>query len=147
MNIDSLATHIMTQKVSDLHLNESCFKCSPAESIRAVAELLVQKKIGSVIIVDPEYPSPRPLGIFTERDLVRCVGNRNLDLSKEPVSHQMTPNPKTVYLESTLHTVMATMRIGRFRHLVIINHSGEVTGVLSIRDVMNHLMDELSSVS
>jgi CBS domain-containing protein len=135
--------YIKSQSVSDLHLNEECITCSPKESVLSVAQILAKSKIGSILIVSSDAPKIA-LGIFTERDLIRCVANPELNLATEEISKHMTPNPKTISRATSLYSMMAAMRIGRFRHLVVSDDSGRFCGVISIRDIVVHLVDELA---
>ena len=135
---------VNSQKISDLQINEETIVCGPTTTLHKVTELFVEMKMGSVIVMDTKDPVKRPLGIFTERDLVRCVAKGTLDLFTETVSNHMTPNPKSVLPEVTLIEAMKTMRAGNFRHLVITNTQGAISGVISIRDIMLHLLDELN---
>jgi len=144
MSSFSFIERIKSQLLSTLHINEEWVTCAPHDSVQRVAEILAEKKVGSIVIVDPTEGHNRPLGIFTERDLIRCVANRKLDLSQEPISKHMTPQPKTASLTVSLMHVMAMMRMGKFRHLVIVNESGGLAGVVSIRDIMVHLLDEIN---
>lgn len=135
-----MTDRIFNQFVSDLHLSEVAVTCSPETPIQRVAELMVMSSVGSVVILNGE----KPAGIFTERDLVRCVADASIDLSAEPVKNRMTPNPRTIQSNAKLISVMAAMRMGKFRHLVVVRESGEIAGVISIRDVMIHFIDEFN---
>jgi predicted transcriptional regulator len=48
-----------------------------------VAVLMKNKKVGSVIVMDKES---RPVGIITERDMVKRVGVKNLALSSHTIT-------------------------------------------------------------
>ena len=98
-----------------------------AEAVREMN----QKGVGALLVMD----GSRPVGIFTERDvLVRIV-----DADKDPmavhVGDVMTRNPHTISPEMRVDEAMALMTERRFRHLPVIQE-GELVGMLSIGDLM-----------
>ncbi len=141
-----LSTRILHQSVSELVLSETAGVCAADTSIQDVLKILVERKIGSIVIVE----NKKPIGIFTERDFLMKVGpfihTDELDLRYERVDTYMTPNPVCVKMNSPLGKVLLAMRMGKFRHVVVTDDEGQVINVISIRDVMTHLMDEIHEV-
>jgi citrate synthase len=86
--------------------------------------------VGSVIVVDGE----RPIGILTERDLVRFVASGG-DSSVTKVSEWMTEDPETVGPGEPVVDAFARLSAGWYRHIPVVEH-GRCLGVVSIRDLM-----------
>ena len=61
----------------------------PSASLAAAATLLAEKRIGAVLILGADR---RIVGILSERDIVRAIGERGVDVLGEPVSVAMTRN-------------------------------------------------------
>lgn len=96
------------------------------------ARLLVERNIGSLVVVRDE----RPIGIFTERDILRLTATRDAGLSSIRVSEVMTRNPITAGPGDELGRVMAVMTEARVRHLPVID-GHRLAGIISIGDVVN----------
>jgi CBS domain-containing protein len=106
----------------------------PTASVREAAKLMKTKNIGSVMVID----EGRLVGIFTERDLVRLVAEGG-DLDK-PLAEVMTTNPVTVKPDDPLVLAVAKMVEHNIRHLPVIDEKGTPIGMLSVRDVIKHIL-------
>jgi CBS domain-containing protein len=96
----------------------------------AVAEMN-EKGIGALLVMD----GARPVGIFTERDVLVRIVDADMDPALTRVGQVMTPNPLTIRPDMHLDEAMALMTERRHRHLPVIQ-DGELVGMLSIGDIM-----------
>jgi CBS domain-containing protein len=112
-------------------MSKAVVSAPPNTSIRRVAELMHSKNIGSVLVVDERG---NLVGIFTERDLVRVVA-LGIDL-EIPAERVMTVRPITASLNEGVVEVAYKMVENWVRHLPVVDESGRVVGVVSIRDVL-----------
>ena len=104
----------------------------PTATIAHVAEVLSQRRIGAVLVLDR---AEQLLGIVSERDIVRCLaanGARTLEMT---AGQLMTRALQVAHPEMTETEVMAMMTAGRFRHLPVMDH-GVLVGLISIGDVV-----------
>ena len=104
---------------------------TPGRSLREAARFMAEHNVGAVVIHDPEQPGP---GIFTERDVVRSLGNGE-DPDVEHVSEHLTTRAVFADIEWDLEKAADTMARGGFRHLVVVD-GGELRGIISMRDIM-----------
>jgi len=104
---------------------------APATSIQSVLALMQERKIGSVIVVDEA--SGRPVGIFTERDVLGRVALPQVDQSAA-ISTVMTANPSSLPASATVFEAAKMMAERRFRH-VLVTDEGRLAGVVSERDL------------
>ncbi len=112
--------------------------CAKDTKIIDVIRSMNDKHVGSVIIVEHK----KPIGIFTERDVLKkVVGSMAVDIHTTPIEYLMTKNPVTITLETTFTQIMAAMRLGKFRHLVIVDQKGHLEGIISIKDVLSRIVD------
>lgn len=105
---------------------------SPGTSIGDAAKVMVENKIGAVLITDDEQ---RPIGIFTERDNLRVVADKTIDLSSVIVDDCMTRDVIVGMLTDSVEEAMALMTEQRVRHLPIVSE-GLLVGLVSIGDVV-----------
>ena len=112
----------------------------PNTPVIEVLRLMVERKIGCVVIAD----GPAPLGIFSERDALRKLNVNATALGSHPVSEFMTPNPQTLVANAKLAYAVHRMDLGGYRHLPIVGESGELLGIISARDIINYLTAKMT---
>jgi len=103
----------------------------PSHTLRAVARLMSERRVGAAVVIDPEANGP---GIITERDILHSLGDgQNPDL--EPVADHLTGEVVFAAPDWSLEEAAAAMVRGGFRHLIVLEQ-GETVGILSVRDVV-----------
>lgn len=103
----------------------------PSHTLRDACRVMAERKIGSVVVHDPDGPGP---GILTERDVVTAVAS-GLDLDTAPAGEHVTTDSAYGSPAWSLDEATDAMRRGGFRHLVVID-GGDVVGIISLRDVV-----------
>lgn len=103
----------------------------PSHTLRAAARLMSQRGVGAAVVLDPDGHGP---GIITERDLLNAVG-ADQDPDRELVADHLTREVVLAAPGWSLEEAAAAMIQGGFRHLLIVER-GEMTGILSLRDVV-----------
>ena len=102
-------------------------------------ETMRKKKVGAVMVVAKKRPR-KLTGILTERDLLQRVlakkGYGRLALEKV-----MTKAPETLHPKDSLAYALNKMSVGRFRHIPLVDDQGVPVGMLSIRDVIDFLVE------
>jgi CBS domain-containing protein len=109
------------------------------EPLEDVVKKMVEKGVGSVVVVDD---GGRPIGIFTERDLLLKVVGAGRPLST-PVGEVMTPDPITAKPDWSLTRTLEIMVHYGFRHLPVVSDEGMLIGIVSIKDLARTLTGEV----
>lgn len=112
----------------------------PDAALSEAVGLLCEKKIGAVVVAKE---AGVPLGILSERDVVRELGNRGAACLTDLVQDYMTSNLTTCTEEDSADRVLELMTEGRFRHLPVMA-DGKMVGLISIGDVVKARLSELS---
>src|SRR5579884_1585256 len=102
----------------------------PDDPLVSAAARMREAGVGSVIVVD----GGRPVGILTERDLVRSTG-AGVDAGRALVSDWMTADPDCVGTDVEVAEAWRSLAAHGYRHIPVVA-SGEVKGVVSMRDLM-----------
>ena len=103
----------------------------PGHTLRHVAKLMVERKVGAAVVLDNESPGP---AIITERDVLDSIG-RGQDPDAECVSEHLTAEIVVAGPEWSLEQAATEMVRRGFRHLVVVD-GGDLVGVLSMRDIV-----------
>jgi len=111
----------------------------PSASLAAASRLLAEKRIGAVLILGADR---RIVGILSERDIVRAIGERGADVLGDPVSVAMTRNVSTCKETELVSSIMERMSVGKFRHIPVVDQ-GQPVGMISIGDVVKHRLQAM----
>ena len=112
----------------------------PGHTLREAARQMADRRVGAAVVMDPEGEGP---GILTERDVLVSLG-RGEDPDAERVCDHLTADVVYATPDWSLEQAAAEMVRGSFRHLIVMQ-GGEVTGVLSVRDVVRCWTDDGAS--
>lgn len=111
----------------------------PEATLEQVAAVLAQNRIGAVVMTDED---DRIVGIISERDVVRVIGEDGADALARPASTAMTASVKICSEDQTIHQIMESMTMGRFRHMPV-ERDGRIAGIVSIGDVVKLRMEQV----
>jgi len=103
-----------------------------SDSLETAARLMAERGIGCVVVAER---GAGPVGILSERDIVREVALGGAARLKNPVADAMTRTIHSCRLEDTIDHLMALMTARRFRHVPVMA-DGELVGIVSIGDVV-----------
>ena len=112
-------------------MSEVVLTVGPGHTLRAAAAAMVARSVGAAVVLDPEAPGP---GVITERDILRSIGTGE-DPDRELVGDHLTSNLTFAHPDWPLERAAAAMVRGGFRHLIVVE-AGELTGILSMRDIV-----------
>ena len=114
----------------------------PGESVRAAAQRMTAKDVGTLLVVDG---ARRPLGILSERDVVVRVLALGRDPELVTVGEAMTYGPVTVREDSPVERAFERMRAHGVRRLPVVAADGRLVGVLGVDDVLDLLVEEFEA--
>lgn len=109
-------------------------------TVTDAVRLLSEKRIGALLVTDS---GGVPLGILSERDIVRELGRRDETCLRDSVGDMMTKNLVSCSPDDTADAVLSKMTEGRFRHMPVMA-DGSLTGLISIGDVVKARLSELA---
>ncbi|MFC0200204.1 CBS domain-containing protein [Paracoccus rhizosphaerae] len=114
----------------------------PDASLAEAAQLLAEKRIGAVVV---STDGETPMGILSERDIVRQLGQHGPGVLSRPISEFMTREVQTCTVAEDALTVLERMTNGRFRHMPVVDEGGRMLGVISIGDAVSGRLKELAA--
>ncbi|MFC1639998.1 CBS domain-containing protein [Gemmatimonadota bacterium] len=105
---------------------------SPVQSVLDAIKTMQDRKVGALLVVE----DGKPVGIFTERDVMTRVVSREFNPAETSVSEVMTKNLVAVCPDTTVQQAMAIVTEKRCRHLPVMD-GDELLGVVSSGDLMH----------
>ena len=131
---------LVSQILKDKPIQE-VLKVAPGTTVGAAAGILSAKKIGGLIVcAEPG----NPLGIVTERDIVRELGKRGAICLEDKVDDIMTRDLITCAPGDRAVKVLQVMTDKRFRHMPVME-AGQMIGLVSIGDLVKARLEELGA--
>lgn len=113
---------------------------SPTATLRDAANALAADQVGLLVVVSPRGVH----GVLSERDVIGAIVEE-LDLDLARVREHASAEIIGVEEDATVVDAAAAMAAGEVRHLAV-TRDGAVTGVISIRDVVNVLLEQTELV-
>jgi CBS domain-containing protein len=105
--------------------------CTQDESLRSAVARMRAEKVGSIVVIDARS---RPVGIFTERDLLAAAFGPHTD---GPVGAAMTRDPLSMPGNTPAYEAALVMIEHRIRHVLVTDGEQQLLGVVSERDLFS----------
>ena len=110
-------------------------KAMVADAVKA----MVENGVGAVAIVEEGEIK----GIFSERDVMKKVIYQSLAPDRTLVSDVMTKDVESIRSDISSAEALRLMMDRHIRHLPIVDEQGKILGILSIRNLLHSLVEEL----
>ena len=123
--------------VSKMSKRES-FTLRETDTVKKASQNLYEKKVGSMPVLDKNN---NVVGIISERDLSKFIYTERFNINL-PVAQIMSKNLITCDLNTSVTELMEIMTDKKIRH-VLIMEDNKLLGIVSIGDVVNHLIDKI----
>ena len=116
-------------------------------SLRDVAVLMAERHVGAIVIVSKAGAQPVPVGIITDRDIVRAQLEHVADLSRLRVADVMTKPPLTLTEGEQLEDAIEILRARSLRRAPVVNARGELVGFVSTDDLVAEVARQLGTLA
>jgi CBS domain-containing protein len=112
----------------------------PGTTVLEAVQVMAEEGVGAVAVVQ----NHAVVGIFTERDLMLRVVLRDRSTHGTKMSEVMTSPVETANDETTAQEALTHMLDRHLRHLPLVNAEGKLLGMLSVRNLLEHMVEGLS---
>lgn len=113
------------------------------ETAEDAAKRMEARNVGTLVIMDSDK---HPIGLLTDRDLVTRVMAESLDPAAVEVGEIMSKDLQTIKDDTPIESALETMRKGPYRRLIVVNERDELSGIITIDDVLRLLAAEFNSI-
>lgn len=126
MSLESISiSDVMTKNVKVEEQNQNIF---------ALSKIMSDNNIGSVIVID-NHNTRNPVGIVTERDIIRIVGTLKPDLMQTPVKELMTHPIIPLSSQATVADAIKLMNERKIRRIPIVDKNNKLVGIVTENDI------------
>lgn len=113
----------------------------PDASVTEAMRAMQAEHRGCVLVSEDGTCDSRLLGIMTERDVLLKIVDRGRNPATLPLSDVMSADVDTLFVDSSVAWVLNRMSAGGFRHVPVVDPDGRPVTVVSVRDVVDFLVD------
>lgn len=118
------------------------------ETVLDAARLMRDRHVGTVVVVDDDNGSRRPIGILTDRDIVVGIVAQAPDkIADLLVDDVRTSELVTVTTTDRVETALGRMRESGVRRLPVIGADGWLAGIVTFDDLLAVMALELSELA
>ena len=130
-----LASQILKSK------GDLVFTSSPSETVEAATALLHARRVGALVVVDPDQTV---VGIVSERDIVRILAEQGARALTMTLADCMSRDVIFADPGETVDALMNRMTDRRLRHLPVCA-GGRLLGIISIGDLVKSKIAEVEA--
>jgi CBS domain-containing protein len=120
------------------HKGKVAVTVAESANLASAIKIMHQHRVGAVIVPSS---SGEPIGILSERDIVRYYAEGKPDFENMLVKDYMTTDVIMGNPDDTVDDVMAVMTQKRFRHMPVVQ-DGKIVGVVSMGDLVKSKLAE-----
>src|SRR4029077_14817042 len=130
---------LMTVKAILSRKGNDVVTAEPNASLAEAVRVLSARRIGALVVTGADR---RIVGILSERDVVRVLGEKGPAALEQSISDVMTRKVTTCSMRDTVAELMERMTEGKFRHVPVVDE-GRLAGIVSIGDVVKWRVHEI----
>ena len=134
----SIEEGLLTDRIRALH-PKTPITVDSSTSVGDVLRVLVEKGIGCVVVTE----DGQAVGIFSERDALMRIGTDAKKFNSRPIAEFMTKNLRTLDPQAKVAFVAQRMDQEGYRHVPIVEENGNLSGIVSVRDILRYLTEKL----
>ena len=114
-------------------------------NIIGISRIMSNNNIGSVVIVE-DLKTRKPVGIITERDVIRSIGMLQPHQLVVPVREHMSHPLITLSSQATVLDAMKLMYEKKIRRIIILDHD-RLAGIITDKDIFRYLVENKELLS
>lgn len=124
----------MSQQLIKTILSSRAISVPPKTTLSEAAVLMEKNEISCLVVID----NKKPVGIFTERDLL-VLASRSVCFNGIEIRDVMSKSVITANIDIDIFEAYRLLETNKIRHLVIVDDEGGISGVITQTDIINNL--------
>ncbi len=114
---------------------------------REAARLMAGNHVGNLVVVEDVGGRKVPVGIITDRDIVRNVVAEGLDARVFTVGDLVSRDLVRAEEQQGIYECMQQMRINGIRRMPVVDTKGSLVGIISLDDLIQLLAAEMNELA
>jgi len=119
----------------------------PDQPLVQAAELMREERVGSLVVIDSHDPDRRPVGMLTDRDIVRGQVFKGADLYCLTVGDVMSMHPLCLGVEMSIADGIDAMNARAVRRAPVTDRNGSLVGIVTLDDLLPAVASELHELA
>jgi CBS domain-containing protein len=138
MSLDSLSvSSIMSKEVKTESENQN---------IMSACKVMRDNDIGCVVVVNVQDKEKTPVGIITERDIIRILGQMGIEF-RTPLTKLMSKPIVSIRPNSSIREAIQLMNSNRIRRLIVVDGNNRMVGIVTEKDIFREISKNPSLIS
>lgn len=137
-----LRENLQTEPVSELPLRP-VVTIAADRTLQQAVESMQAEHIGCAVIVDDQQ---KPIGTFTENELVHLLDDCGTGVLNEPVANHMSPAWAHVTETEPIARLLDAMQSGNVRFVVVCDEEGRAKALTGQKGMMEYISEHFSRV-
>lgn len=133
-------------RVADLY-SPGAKVARPDQALAEAARTMLESHVGSLIVVEIRGTVRKPIGMLTDRDIVRGQLRLEADLFCLTVGDVMTPDPLTLSGDLGTTEAIEALHDRGVRRAPVVDSAGSLLGVITLDDLVPAVAHELEDLS
>lgn len=119
----------------------------PDQPLAEAVRTMLESHVGSLIVVESRGTTRRPIGILTDRDIVRGQLRLSADLFCLTVGDVMTPDPLSLRANLGVTEAIEALHRRCVRRAPVVDDAGNLLGIITLDDLLPVVASELEELS
>ncbi len=133
---------MIAQTIQDVMSSVSTF-ASRSTPLRKVVKKMDRSRHSCVVILADESGTGIPLGLVTERDIVRIVSRQPQKVDELTAGDIMSSPPVTVLPDTPLEQALTLARARHLRHLLVVDEERRLIGIVTQTNLVQAFFQQL----
>jgi CBS domain-containing protein len=133
-----------------MNIGELCTRevyiVNPGEPLSQAVHEMRKRNIGCVVVVERRGDRVVPVGVVTDRDIVRALPDYPEGIARARVADVMTREPLTLAEDSSIVEGMGRLRLRGVRRAPVTAANGDLVGIVSLDDCLGIVAEQLDSL-
>ena len=134
-----------------MNIGELCARevyiVNPGEPLSQAVHEMRKRNIGCVIVVEQRGARVVPVGIVTDRDIVRALPDYPDGIARARIADVMTREPLTLAEDCSIVEGMGRLRARGVRRAPVTAANGDLVGIVSTDDCLGIVAEQLDSLA
>jgi CBS domain-containing protein len=129
------------------YMTKTVMTANLGQTIQSVCKIMNDNNLGSVVIVKRGVSGNELVGIITERDIIRKIGEADPFTTQTPIRELMSTNLISIKPDNTISDAIGLMHGNNIRRLPVINNDGKMVGIITDKDILKAVSTKSSTAT